>query len=71
MSATITITNDFHGTSTTIRPKNGRVTARARYDARRRLCGMADCTCADGGKLSLAWEWRVLPDGTLDTVPAR
>jgi hypothetical protein len=42
----ITLNNDFHGTSTNVRPDSrGYISARAWKSATDRLCGIAGCTC--------------------------
>jgi len=54
---TLTLTNSYHGTETTLRAKRvrfsslgaWRISKRAWRDAHRRLCGMADCECGDPG----------------------
>jgi hypothetical protein len=41
----ITLLNDFHGTAATMRPRGGRISARAWRRAMRRLCPSPGCTC--------------------------
>lgn len=42
----VTLRNDFHGSTATVRPDAaGRVSARAAKAALRKLCGMSDCEC--------------------------
>lgn len=41
----VTISNDFHGTST--RTKPGRKTEKQMKALKRRLCGVAGCKCSD------------------------
>ena len=44
---TITLRNDFHHTTATVRPaKDGYVSERAMRRAARALCPLSDCTCA-------------------------
>jgi hypothetical protein len=42
---TITLTNDFHGTSVTLRVNGDRLSAGQMRRMRRELCGMSDCCC--------------------------
>lgn len=42
---TITLSNDFHSTATTLRPRDGRITADAWRRAMRKLCPVHGCTC--------------------------
>lgn len=48
---TITLTNDFHRTTTTVRlrPVGGHyvISKRAARDANRKLCGISGCCCGD------------------------
>ncbi len=41
----ITLTNEFHGTSVTLRIKNRIITERQYARADKALCGMDDCRC--------------------------
>lgn len=43
----ITLTNNFHDTSVTLRPRDGKLSAAQVRRAKRTLCGMAECTCSD------------------------
>jgi len=43
----ITLTNDFHGTEVTLRPRDGRLNKRQVRQAKRALCGRAGCTCSN------------------------
>lgn len=60
----VTITNDFHNTST--RTKQGRKTHRQALALKRRLCGIKGCTCSDSvgarGKQIQPDETRLLID---------
>jgi len=57
---TLTLTNTFHNTSTTLRAKrvgnsslgSYRISIRAWIAAHRRLCGMPDCECGDPGEFT-------------------
>jgi hypothetical protein len=42
---TITLTNDFHGTSARVRVEGSTLTHRQALRARRKLCGIPTCTC--------------------------
>ena len=62
----VTLTNDFHATTT--RTRQGRKSARQMRDLKARLCGTTGCTCSDdigtrgpqcqpdGSKLLLDWD---------------
>ena len=41
----ITLTNDFHNTSATVRPVNGLISRRSFLRASKKLCGIDGCTC--------------------------
>jgi len=43
----VTLANDFHNVVTTLRPKNGRLSARQVKKVRKALCGIAGCCCGD------------------------
>ena len=44
---TITLTNDFHGTRATVRPRvDGTMAPATVRRVRRELCGMSDCRCS-------------------------
>ncbi len=49
----IRLKNEFHGTATFLRPKNGRVSPEALRRAERRLCGVSGCCC---------WHSEIHPD---------
>ena len=55
----LTLTNTYHNTSTTLRPKQvgealgaWRISKRAWNDAHKRLCGMSDCECGGPGEFT-------------------
>jgi len=41
----ITLTNNFHGTSVNLRPRNGRLSPAQMRRARKVLCGLSECKC--------------------------
>jgi hypothetical protein len=43
----ITLTNDFHDTQITLRPRNGKLSLRQVNKSKRRLCPSRDCICGD------------------------
>jgi hypothetical protein len=45
MTTTLKLSNDFHSTTATLRPAQGRISARAWRHAMRRLCPSQGCTC--------------------------
>jgi len=52
----VTLVNDFHGTSTAVRPSPlGVISPRAAARAARKLCGVRDCCCGGvrGGRYAL------------------
>lgn len=42
---TITLSNDFHRTTATLRPRDGRISRAAWRRAMRKLCPSQECTC--------------------------
>jgi hypothetical protein len=77
---TLTLTNDFHNTSVTLRVKGGHLSAGQVARARRELCGVDDCTCSgdvgtrgpqylEGRRIVLASYYA--PDGRLQYVAVR
>lgn len=45
MTTAITMSNDFHGSTATLRPRAGRISADAWRRAMHKLCGISGCTC--------------------------
>lgn len=57
MTKKITLTNSFHGTSTTVVPAvDGTISRAVKLRADRDLCGQADCQCGQS-KLMPADAW--------------
>lgn len=61
---TITLTNDFHGTSVNLRVKGSTLSIHQIRRARRALCGVENCTCGGvAGERGGQWKVEALRDG--------
>jgi len=77
----ITLTNNFHGTSVNLRPRNGRLSPAQMRRARKVLCGLSECQCGgirgpqefeidrepDGGA-KVDWDLRLVRQRLLSAV---
>jgi len=43
----VILENDYHQTTAVVYAKGGVISARAMRAARKKLCGMSDCSCGD------------------------
>jgi hypothetical protein len=63
MDEKITLTNDFHGTAVVLRPRNGYLSRTQVMWARKKLCGISDCTCSGPAGERGGQAVEAMPDG--------